>query len=376
MGSASEDSVIFRGIEVAISDDPAKEVWIQNPPKPGRGRPSPYVQGLEFIIRKLSVMLEEALRDKAQLTQSLRRAQDTAADDARNARRENARLNVEKEELQGRVREFEAAEAEHGRKMAAKEQELDERAGQVRDAQAQVRLREEQHQEALDNLKKAHAEQLAALRAEQERETDQLNESHQQIVEAMKEDSKSVRKELQELQSAHEELKERNEGLDNAKQAFQEAAQQADTLLRLITSVTGFISPVHYVLFADNEGEVVEDQTYVAGEGAEADSAPSHLYIHGEHIGITYEQGPPPRMIAYPMNPNGNIAEQEVPLDEQGVPTLAGLVLLNFLKAAEANPHNSTIEGFRDHPLFQRLIFGDPDVGDTDEDTEETSETE
>ena len=104
MGRASEDSVIFRGIEVAISDDPAKEVWIQNPPKPGRGRPSPYVQGLEFIIRKLSVMLEEALRDKAQLTQSLRRAQDTAADDARNARRENARLNVEKEELQGRVR--------------------------------------------------------------------------------------------------------------------------------------------------------------------------------------------------------------------------------------------------------------------------------
>lgn len=374
IGGETEAPVMFQGIEVTVTDSPAKEVWIQNPPRRGRGRTTTYVQGLEFIVRKLGGMLEDALRNEHRLTTELRRAKSDGAEAARTAQRENARLKKENEAQQKRILDLEIQEAEHGRQMAAKKQELSERASQVQDAQAQTRLREEQHQELFDNVNKAHAEQLASLREEQERETDQLNESHRQIVEGMEKDVKAVRGELQELQGANAELRERNKALDSAKQIFEEAAEQSDALLKVITAVTGFVSPVRYVLFVDDKGKVVEDQTYVRGEGDDADNVPSDIFIHGEDIGITYQQSSPARMIAYSRSNDGNIAEQEVPLDERGVPTLAGLVLLQFLKRAEVCPENTTVRNFRDHPMFQRLIFGDPTNEDADEASEEDSE--
>lgn len=375
IGQATEAPDKFPDIRLDINES-KHEVWIQHPPTPGRGRPSPYVLGLEFVIRGLAGMLEASLRNEARFAQSLRRAQDNATDADRIAQREITGLRKENEDLQKRILDLETQEAEHGRQMTAKEQALSERAGQVQDTQEQTRLREERHQETLDNLRKAHAEQLAGLRAEHERETDQLSEGHRQVVEAMGKDGEEARSELQELRASHEELKENCEALKSAKSIFEDAAQQSDTLLKVITAVSGFVSPVRYVLFVDDEGVVVEEQTYVTGEGDDADVALSNVYIHGEHIGITYEQGPLPCMIAYSMKPDGHIAVQEVPLDKQGIPTLAGLALLHFLKQTEVNPQNSTVRNFRDHPMFQRLTFGEHNGENTDETSEEDPENE
>lgn len=355
-GGATEAPDKFPNIEVVISD-PTKEVWIQNPPKPGRGRPSPYVQGLEFLIRELGGMLQDTLRNESRLAQSLRRTQDKATDDARTAQRENARLAKENEDLRKRILDLEAQEAEHRRQMAAKDAELSERAGQVQHAQEQVRLRDEQHQEALDNLNKAHAEKITGLRAEQERETDQLNEGHRQIVEAMAKDAKAIRKELQELQGAHSELREQEQELRETKESLEALAQQSYALVKLIATVSVIIGPLRYVLFVDANDQVVEDPTYIINSNGAIEIAHSKVLVHGQDLALEYTQGDQPSLIVASMESAAReIVEQQVPLDEEGQITLAGLALLDWLQKATSDS-GITPDDLENCPLLMRLTF-------------------
>lgn len=356
IGGATEAPAKFQDIQVVV-DDTTREVWINNPPRPGRGRPTPYVQGLEFIVRRLSNMLEAALSDVKTLARDVRRAKDDAADAARIANRENTRLEQENGALKKRIVDLEAQEAEHRRQMTVKGTELSERAGQVQHAQEQVRLREERHQEALDNLRKAHAEQLAALRAEQEQETDQLSDGHRQVVEAMSKDAEVTRNELQELRTTHQELQDREQGLRDTKDSLEVLAQQSYTLVKLIATVSVIVGPLRYVLFVDDADQVVEDPTYIVNNDGTIEIAHSKVLVHGQDLALEYAQGEPPVLTVASMESAAReIVEQQVPLDDEGQPTLAGLALLDWLQKAASNT-GLTSDDLENCPLLVRLTF-------------------